>query len=257
MEPRGSKMKTKEQVLHERLRELIESGEWPDGHLLPSEAELVNQYGMMSRISVRNAVMRLADAGLVLVSQGRCTRVYQPEPLHQIIVYQRTDPASGPARVAEPGQQVVSFLQGLNTAPMRRHWDVDSVVPGRYGRRLGLEPHAIMLRRTLVMSNDIEPVLMASSFLPINAAGETAGWLDGLIGDLAVFGLPATAGHVTMDYRAPMIAEAKALAIPRGIPVFVLSRPYQVLPGADPSQSMPAGVLVVARSDRVCVSWLP
>src|SRR5262250_1277215 len=70
--------------LYERLRTLIESERWPDGYLIPSQAALAEQYGISVR-TARDAVTLLVEDGLALRSQGRRTRVYQPEPPHQIV----------------------------------------------------------------------------------------------------------------------------------------------------------------------------
>jgi GntR family transcriptional regulator len=247
--------------LHERLRTLIESEQWPDGYQVPSQAVLAEQYGMSMR-TVRDAVTLLVEDGLAIRNQGMRTRVYQPEPPHQIVVHQRLESNS---RVTDPNRRVVSFLQGLGTGPLWRFWDVGTVrMTGRDGRRLGLEACATVLRRALTVSIGGQPVLASNSFLSIdltNAAAVTGvardagSWQEAEIGDLALSGLPVTSGPVTVYSRAPTFAEAKALAIVRGIPVFVFSRPYWVFPGADVTRSRPAGVLVVARSDRVF--WAP
>jgi GntR family transcriptional regulator len=250
-----SKRGAKVRWLYERLRTLIESEQWPDGYLIPSQAVLAEQYGMSVR-TARDAVTLLVEDGLALRNQGKRTRVYQPDPPHQIAVHQRLDPKG---RVAEPGLRVVSFLQGLETGPIRRHWDVDTVrMTGRDGRRLGVEAGTTVLRRALIVSIGGAPVLASNSFVPADvaaAAGDAGGWRDAEVGDLALSGLPVKSGTVSVHSRSPTLAEAKALAIARGIPVFVFSRPYRVFPGADSTRSRPAGVLVVARSDRVY--WVP
>jgi DNA-binding GntR family transcriptional regulator len=52
------------------LRTRIESGELPVGRALPSETQLMGEFGV-SRITARHAVRLLADEGLVKVVQGR------------------------------------------------------------------------------------------------------------------------------------------------------------------------------------------
>src|SRR5215211_6745210 len=54
----------------DRLRPPIESGEWPAGHKLPSESQLMAQFGV-SRVTVRLAVGALRAEGLILTRQGR------------------------------------------------------------------------------------------------------------------------------------------------------------------------------------------
>lgn len=52
------------------LRERIASGEYPPGRPLPSEPQLVGEFGV-SRITARHAVRVLVGEGLVRVVQGK------------------------------------------------------------------------------------------------------------------------------------------------------------------------------------------
>jgi GntR family transcriptional regulator, transcriptional repressor for pyruvate dehydrogenase complex len=62
------------------LKDKILAGELPAGHKLPSEAELIDEYGV-SRTVVREAVTRLRAEGLVETFQGRGSFVLaMPEP---------------------------------------------------------------------------------------------------------------------------------------------------------------------------------
>lgn len=60
--------------LADLLRRRIVSGEVPVGSLLPSEAQLVSDYGV-SRVTARQAVGLLVEEGLVIRGSGRGTRV--------------------------------------------------------------------------------------------------------------------------------------------------------------------------------------
>jgi DNA-binding FadR family transcriptional regulator len=62
-----------EQVI-EQLRASVTSGEWPVGHRIPNESDLVNALGV-GRNTVREAVRALAHAGLFEVRQGDGTYV--------------------------------------------------------------------------------------------------------------------------------------------------------------------------------------
>jgi GntR family transcriptional repressor for pyruvate dehydrogenase complex len=62
------------------LKDKILAGELPPGHKLPSEAELIDEYGV-SRTVIREAVTRLRAEGLVETFQGRGSFVLaMPEP---------------------------------------------------------------------------------------------------------------------------------------------------------------------------------
>jgi len=60
--------------LADRLRERIEEGHWRPGQRLPSEQELAGEYGV-SRPTVRSAVARLVDSGVLRVRHGAGTFV--------------------------------------------------------------------------------------------------------------------------------------------------------------------------------------
>ncbi|MGH4026175.1 MAG: FadR/GntR family transcriptional regulator [Pseudonocardiaceae bacterium] len=58
------------EVIEEKLRELIDSGELPPGERLPNEPELARRMGV-ARSSVRTALQRLDVLGVVEVRRGR------------------------------------------------------------------------------------------------------------------------------------------------------------------------------------------
>ncbi|MFD2092120.1 GntR family transcriptional regulator [Blastococcus deserti] len=60
--------------LADRLRQRIADGHWEPGHRLPSEQELASEYGV-SRPTVRSAVARLVDSGMLRVRHGAGTFV--------------------------------------------------------------------------------------------------------------------------------------------------------------------------------------
>lgn len=60
--------------LADRLRQRIADGDWEPGHRLPSEQDLATEYGV-SRPTVRSAVARLVDSGLLRVRHGAGTFV--------------------------------------------------------------------------------------------------------------------------------------------------------------------------------------
>jgi GntR family transcriptional regulator len=58
------------QQLADILRAQIQSGEFPPGRVLPSEATLMQQYGI-ARETARKGVRVLRDEGIVHIVQGR------------------------------------------------------------------------------------------------------------------------------------------------------------------------------------------
>ena len=64
------------------FRDSIASGQWPEGHQLPTIAELCGRYGV-ARVTVRKALGSLADDGLISITQGRGTFVEAPVAAQQ------------------------------------------------------------------------------------------------------------------------------------------------------------------------------
>lgn len=66
---RASKLPLHHQ-LYDLLRGKIRSGEWIEGQMIPTEPELINQYGV-SRIVIRQVLNRLVNEGMIFRQQGR------------------------------------------------------------------------------------------------------------------------------------------------------------------------------------------
>ena len=76
--------------LHTQISEYvmtnIESGQWPVGHLLPTEMELCEQFGV-SRASVRTALLSLVNDGYLIRVKGRGTFVTTPQRVEESTVF--------------------------------------------------------------------------------------------------------------------------------------------------------------------------
>ncbi|MDR3431882.1 MAG: FadR/GntR family transcriptional regulator [Rouxiella aceris] len=57
-------------AVYEQIKEKLLDGSWPPGSKLPSEAELTTSFNV-SRVSIRSAVQRLRDLGIVVTQQGK------------------------------------------------------------------------------------------------------------------------------------------------------------------------------------------
>src|SRR5690349_2485003 len=64
------------------LAEKIQHGEWEIGAFLPSEPDLASEYGC-SRETVRAALKRLEDLGLIARRKGQGTRVLRTAPVEE------------------------------------------------------------------------------------------------------------------------------------------------------------------------------
>src|ERR1700760_547605 len=69
--PRASELKaaSRRDDVYRQILAMITDGSLTEGDRLPSEAELADRFGV-SRPTLREALMRLRDAGVILVRQG-------------------------------------------------------------------------------------------------------------------------------------------------------------------------------------------
>src|SRR5512138_2172465 len=70
-------------LVFDQLAAEILSGQLEPGSVLSSEGELAEQFGL-SRLTVRQALHRLADLGLIMLRQGSPTRVGDPSQADDI-----------------------------------------------------------------------------------------------------------------------------------------------------------------------------
>src|SRR5688572_4114445 len=69
--------------LQEVLRARIEAGEWPPESPFPTDADLIAEYGV-SRTTVREAVLALAQEGLLYRRQGKGTFIAAPKFIDEL-----------------------------------------------------------------------------------------------------------------------------------------------------------------------------
>jgi DNA-binding FadR family transcriptional regulator len=61
-------------IVYEKLKENIASGNWAPGSKIPSETQMQKMFNV-SRVSIRSAIQRLRDLGIVVTYQGKGTFV--------------------------------------------------------------------------------------------------------------------------------------------------------------------------------------
>jgi GntR family transcriptional regulator, arabinose operon transcriptional repressor len=103
---------TKHQQVFQALAQGIRSGQWKPGQRLPSEADLVGQFGA-SRITVGRAVRDLQVAGLVERRAGSGTFVRGPRPAGALS-FGLLIPDLGETEIFEP------ICQGMMASPLAR-----------------------------------------------------------------------------------------------------------------------------------------
>jgi chorismate-pyruvate lyase len=115
-------------------------------------------------------------------------------------------------------------------AAHRRYRQGTVAVPRRFARLLGLPPGEVMVERVITLIVDGEPLLASTSYLPpelADDADDAEGWQQVEIGQLA---LP---GHAV---RSTFVEEWTRT-------------------GTSTERTVPAGTIVLARTDRVRLRW--
>jgi DNA-binding GntR family transcriptional regulator len=93
--------------IKQSLLEIVESGKFTPGDILPAESEMGEYYGV-SRLTVRQAVGELVREGVLVRERGRGTFVARPKTTHSMV---RTSGFSERIREAGrvPSSQVLSY----------------------------------------------------------------------------------------------------------------------------------------------------
>lgn len=236
-----------EQRLAAEMRKRIYDGEWPDGMQLPSQSEMEGPPKSGRSVqTVRLAVIALENEGLVSKGQGRLTTVTFREPTHPLAI----GPVTGD-RVAEPS---LSFGGDASRGERRTHAQRRTVVPLRLASLVGLQSGATVVERTTAVTVDDELIALSISYLPpaLTSRDDGTAWHTAGIGQLAVVGHPLAAEPLVARSRMPDPDERALLGVGKGVPMWILSRACTV--GED---AIAAGVVVLARADRVLLTWDP
>jgi GntR family transcriptional regulator len=136
--------------LKEIFIEMIETGEWKPGEIIPNEMELCQQY-QISRGPVRQALDHLVRQGLLKRKQGRGTEVLPPKIESEV-----RDFSSFTSLIRKRGMQPSVHLLEFSIVPAQ----------GSIIRSLDLHPEdpAYKIRR-LRLADD-EPLILETVYLP-------------------------------------------------------------------------------------------
>ena len=139
------------------IKRRIEAGEYPPGSLLPSEHQLVADFGV-SRPTIVKALSSLRQDGWIDTQQGKGSFVRGRPALAGA---ERTRPAEGALELPETALSGELVQAGVKLAPVY----VTTL--------LGLEPGAKAFLRQRLLSHDGTPVELASLWLPLELAAGT------------------------------------------------------------------------------------
>lgn len=191
------------------LRSRIEDGTYPPGTLLPSQHDLVREFGV-SRPTVIEALRILRQEGWLDTQTGRGSFVRGRVPLDM-------------AEPGQPGQQLLERAESDVAADLLQAGIV--VAPARVTTLLDLPEGSKAFLRQVVMSDAGEPVELVSAWFPLDLATGTALASPEPLGEGIRRHLQQRKG-VRLDHaverviaRAANADEAAVLKIPQGAPV--------------------------------------
>ncbi len=206
----------------DQLRAAIESGRLSEGDRLPSEAQLIDHYGV-ARMTIRNALQLLEGEGLTRAEHGRGVYVRRKPPVRRIASdrFARRHRKEGKAAFLAESEQAGAMpdvdLIKVNEMP---------VSPEMSQRLNHAGPVIVRSRR---YSLDGIPVETATSYIPADI-GRGTPIADPNPGPGGIYARLEELGH-TLDRfteevtaRMPTEAEARLLAMAPGVPVFRLVR---------------------------------
>lgn len=139
------------------IKQRIERGDYPPGSLLPSEHQLVADFGV-SRPTIVKSLSALRQDGWITTEQGRGSFV-------------RGRPALADAERTRPAHDVLELPETALTGELVQAGV--KLAPPHVGALLGLEAGAKAFLRQRVLSEDGEPVELASSWLSLDLAAST------------------------------------------------------------------------------------
>jgi GntR family transcriptional regulator len=161
------------QRVADNLRKRIESGEFEQGRLLPSQLELRAEYGV-SQNTIRDAIKRLISLRLVETRQGQGT--YVVRDIDPFVTLLSPEPAIG---VSSAGEESATYLSRVN----EQHRKASASPPKvevmpclrEIALRLRIRPGDQVISRHQVRYIDEIPWLLQTSFYPMNllTAGAT------------------------------------------------------------------------------------
>ena len=229
VDPAGDRAVYKQIADH--LRTAIGRGGLREGDQLPSEAQLMEHYGV-ARMTIRNALRVLQDEGLVTAEHGRGVYVRARPPVRRL--------ASD--RFAQRHRKEGMAAFSVEAAQVGATPEVDMLTvteghpPAEIADRLGLADDADVVIRSRRYLLDGRPMETAVSYIPADLAKGTP-IADPNPGPGGIYARLEEQGHTLARFtedvsaRMPTPGETRVLGLRPGVPVFHLVRTAYDLDG--------------------------
>jgi GntR family transcriptional regulator len=206
----------------DQLRTAIQNGRLSEGAQLPSEAALMDHYGV-ARMTIRNALQLLETEGLTRAEHGRGVYVRRKPPVRRLASdrFARRHRKEGKAAFLVESEQ----FGARPDVDMIRISEMDA--PPEISERLSHSGPVIVRSRRY--SLDGTPVETATSYIPADIAQGTP-IADPNPGPGGIYARLEELGHTLERFteevtaRMPTEAEVRLLALTQGVPVFRLIR---------------------------------
>lgn len=208
----------------DHLRSAIARGRLREGDQLPSEARLMEHYGV-ARMTIRNALRVLQDEGLVVAEHGRGVYVRARPPVRRLASdrFARRHRKEGKAAFTVESEAVAAtpLVDMIMVSEARPPEDIADRL------KLGDGDQAVVRSRRY--SLDGRPVETAISYIPADLASGTP-IADPNPGPGGIYARLEDSGHTLERFteevsaRMPTPDEARLLSLSPGVPVFRLVR---------------------------------
>ncbi|MBO3744878.1 GntR family transcriptional regulator [Streptosporangiaceae bacterium NEAU-GS5] len=208
----------------DHLRDAIDRGQLGQGDKVPSEAQLMQHYGV-ARMTIRNALQVLQSEGLTVAEHGRGVFVRSHPPVRRL--------ASDRFARRHRDQGKAAFIaetEGAGGKPTVDSIEIAELSPSpAIAERLGLTTDdrvAVRARRYLING---QPVETATSYVPAEIARGTRimepdSGPGGIYARIEEQGYRLDRFVEEVKSRMPLRSEARALKLAPGVPVFHLVR---------------------------------
>jgi GntR family transcriptional regulator len=155
------------QQIADTLRGEIESGQYPPGSLMPTQAEVAERFGV-SKVTANAAIRVLRAEGKVRIAFGRGAEVVNVPVITREAARRQKIRADNGARGAFDAE-----IRAAGMTPNSQTTPSEVPAPADVAAILGTEPGAPVLARSRRMYADGIPMQLATSWLPLDLAAGT------------------------------------------------------------------------------------